>query len=268
VITHAVILARGLGTRMRHEDSEAALDEAQADAASQGLKGMIPIGRPFLDYLISALADAGITDVCLVIGPEHDQVRAHYASGLTRVRVHFAVQAQPLGTANAVLAAREFVEGRAILTLNSDNYYPVDAYRRLMALDGSGLIGFAYDALVRESNVPADRVRRFALVERGPDGSLRALIEKPDDATFDRLIATSLISMNLWAFTPTIFEACARVRPSARGELELQDAVRIARDELGERFTVVPYAGGVLDLSTRGDVASVAARLRDVEVRL
>jgi glucose-1-phosphate thymidylyltransferase len=105
-------------------------------------------------------------------------------------------------------------------------------------------------------------------VERGADGSLRGLIEKPDDATFERLIATSLISMNLWSFTPVIFEACARARPSARGELELQDAVRIARDELGERFTVVPYAGGVLDLSTRGDIAAVADRLRSVEVRL
>lgn len=268
MITRAVILAGGLGTRMRREDSGAALDDAQREAAAQGMKGMIPIGRPFMDYLISALADAGITDVCLVIGPQHDQIRAHYASRLTRIRVHFAVQERPLGTADAVLAARDFAGGHTVLSLNADNYYPIEAYRRLMALDGSGLIGFDYDALVRESNIPPERVRRFALVERAGDGTLRTLIEKPDDATFDRLIGTSLVSMNLWSFTPVIFEACTRVRPSARGELELQDAVGIARDEMGEPFTVLPYAGGVLDLSTRGDVAAVAAILRGVDVRL
>jgi hypothetical protein len=58
------------------------------------------------------------------------------------------------------------------------------------------------------------------------------------------------------------------VRPSVRGELELQDAVRIAMEELGERFTVIPFAGGVLDLSSRRDVAAVADRLAGVLVDL
>ena len=74
----AVILARGLGARMRKADGGAALGEAQARAADTGLKAMIPIGRPFLDYVLSALADAGVRKVCLVIGPEHDAVRTYY----------------------------------------------------------------------------------------------------------------------------------------------------------------------------------------------
>jgi glucose-1-phosphate thymidylyltransferase len=74
--------------------------------------------------------------------------------------------------------------------------------------------------------------------------------------------------MNLWSFTPTIFDACARVQPSARGELELQDAVRIARDELGEVFTVLASHEGVLDLSSRSDVPLVAAALRGTKVQL
>jgi len=47
--TKAVILARGLGTRMRKADDDASLDAAQAAAADSGIKGMIPIGRPFMD---------------------------------------------------------------------------------------------------------------------------------------------------------------------------------------------------------------------------
>src|SRR5687768_14118405 len=94
----AVVLARGLGTRMRKADANASIDERQAAVADQGIKAMIPIGRPFLDFVLSALADAGITDVCLVIGPEHGAVREHYERRgvLDRVHVSFAIQRRPL----------------------------------------------------------------------------------------------------------------------------------------------------------------------------
>ena len=77
----AVILARGLGTRMRQAEGGATLAGEQAVAADAGLKAMIPIGRPFIDYILSALADAGIEEACLVIGPEHASVRLHFEGG-------------------------------------------------------------------------------------------------------------------------------------------------------------------------------------------
>ena len=76
------------------------------------------------------------------------------------------------------------------------------------------------------------------------------------------------VSMNSWSLPPEIYEACRRITPSPRGELELQDAVRYARDRMGVRFRALVEHDGVLDLSTRGDVATVAERLRGVEVRL
>lgn len=105
----AVILARGLGSRMRRESDEASLTKEQSAAADQGVKAMISFGRPFLDYVISGLADAGYDDICLVIGPEHDIIRDYYESiPKSRVKISYAIQEEPLGTANAVLAAEEF----------------------------------------------------------------------------------------------------------------------------------------------------------------
>src|SRR6266516_4445603 len=105
--TRAVVLARGLGTRMRAADPSASLTLDQTRMADAGLKPMIPInGRPFLDYVLGALADAGMTDVALVVAPNHDAVRRHYVTDAppSRIRLSFVVQAEPRGTADAVLA--------------------------------------------------------------------------------------------------------------------------------------------------------------------
>lgn len=265
--TKAVVLARGLGTRMRRADSAAVLDAEQARVADSGVKAMIDVGRPFLDYVVSGLADAGITEVCLVIGPEH-QVLRDYATRTSgdRVRVTCAVQAEPRGTADAVAAAREFAGDDRVIVLNSDNYYPVPALRALAAAPGSALLGFDPRALVERSNVPADRIGAFALVRTDAAGRLTGIVEKPTEDQRRDLGPGARVSMNAWLFTPAIFDACARVQPSPRGELEIIDAVLLAAAE--EAFTVVPVAEGVLDMSSRGDVAAVQAALAHVDVAL
>jgi dTDP-glucose pyrophosphorylase len=270
--TQAVILARGLGTRMRREagGASAELSDAQRRAAASGAKGMMPIGaRPLLDYVLSALADAGIRDVTLVVAPEHDAISEHFERTHVpaRVRVRFAVQAEPRGTADAVQSARDTVDDAPFLVLNSDNYYPVGAYRDLSAVGGAGLVAFEAETLVREGRLEPERVLKYALLDVDDDGWLRAVREKPapDDPLMQR--AERWVSMNLWSFTPVIFEACARVRPSARGELEIQDAVTIAMRELGEPFHVVRMRAGVLDMSSRADIAFVASQLEGIEPR-
>lgn len=264
----AVILARGLGTRMRRADDSAQLDEQQAQVAASGVKALIDVGRPFLDYVISVLADAGVTELCLVIGPEHDMLR-DYAARVTggRVRVTTAIQAEPRGTADAVAAARDFAGDQRVIVLNSDNYYPRAALTALAEAPGSALVGFDRAALIRSSNIPADRIRAFALVAADAEGHLRDIVEKPDDETLAAYGEDAPVSMNAWLFTPAIFDACERIEPSVRGELEIIDAVRLLVAE-GEAFTVVPAAVGVLDMSSRGDVAAVQAALAGIEVAL
>src|ERR1051325_368514 len=123
----AVILARGLGTRMRRDDAISPLAKDQASAADAGVKAMIPFGRPFLDYVLSGLADAGYRQICLVIGPEHDAIRDYYFDqALSRIKLTYAIQHEARGTADAVLAAETFAAGREFVVMNSDNYYPVE----------------------------------------------------------------------------------------------------------------------------------------------
>ena len=261
----AVILARGLGTRMRKADGTAALNQAQMAIADAGVKAMIPIGRPFMDYALSALADAGYSDACLVIGPEHQIVRNYYQQNPPkRIRISFAVQEKPLGTANAVLAAREFIGNTLFLVVNSDNYYPVEALSGMRELGRPGIALFDRDRLVAESNIPEDRVQKFAMAKIGAQGFLERIYEKPSEETIRALGTPLYVSMNCWMFSPVIFKACVSVPPSARGELELTDAVQYAIDVLKEQLSVLVYRSPVLDLSSRSDISAVADRLRKV----
>jgi dTDP-glucose pyrophosphorylase len=261
----AVVLARGLGTRMRQPDETVPLDPAQAAAAAVGMKAMMSFGRPFLDYVLSALADAGLKEACLVIGPEHGAVREYYTATAPprRLRLAFAIQEKPRGTADAVLSAEEFAAGEDFVVINSDNIYPVSALSALVGLSEPGAALFERDALIAQSNIPAERIASFAVCRVGPDGYLEEILEKPDPAALASLPPDALVSMNCWRFSRTFFESCRRVPVSPRGELELPMAVREAIAS-GVRFKVVRSREGVLDLSRRSDVAAVAERLRGI----
>lgn len=251
---------------MQRASDAATGDAAQARVADSGVKGMIPFRRPFLDYLLSALADADCRDVCLIIAPGPNIIRDYYDAHVPeRVRVTYAVQEQPLGTANALLAARRFAGDDPFLVLNSDNYYPIDVLRALVALDGPGLPAFQRAALLAQSNIDPGRVRSFALLTIDAHGDLVDIVEKPDPATFAAFGDDVPVSMNCWRFDASIFEACARVEPSSRGELELPNAVRYAVRVMGCRFRTVPFETGVLDLSRREDIAEVERRLAHVD---
>jgi dTDP-glucose pyrophosphorylase len=247
---------------MREPDPAAQLSDGQRRAADAGSKMMIPVhGRPFLDYVLSALADAGLRDVALVVAPDDGGVREHYrASAPDRIRLGFVVQPEPRGTADAVLAAEAWTGGQPFLAMNADNLYPVDALRQLAALDEPGLPGFERDDLVRTGNIPAERVLAFAMVEVDDEGYLTAIVEKPDSFPGAERKKAALVSMNLWRFDSRIFDACRDVPRSARGEFELPGAVALA-SRRGARFKTIPARGPVLDLSRRADTADVERRL-------
>jgi dTDP-glucose pyrophosphorylase len=266
--THsAVILARGLGTRMKRSDPAVSLGNEQALAADQGMKGMIPIGRPFLDYVLSALADAGFERVCLVIGPEHRAVAQHYTknSRPQRIAVDFAIQEKPLGTADAVLASEKFCGSEPFIVLNSDNYYPASALQALRESDPPAIAGFARSSLIADGNVAPERITRFGALSIDDAGNLISIVPRAGDPQTDGEVYAS---MNCWLFDTRIFDACRNVTMSPRNELELPRAVQLAIDTMGMKFRVVRLHVPVLDMSTRGDIASVEQKLKSINVRL
>ena len=265
-VSKVVILAAGLGKRMRQDGGEAQIDQQAQAVADTGVKAMIPIDRPFLDYVLTEVAAAGFTEVCLVIGPEHDEVRQYYEKQVQseHLRFSFVVQDERLGTADALARARDFAAGEPVVMLNSDNYYPRSALSGLRQIDGPGLAVFDRAVMLQSSNIATERLQAFAMVETNADGTLNHVHEKPDAATIEQLGEHAGLSLNCWRFSPRIFEACQAIGPSSRGEYEITDAVQHTIDRFGERYRVVHCEEPVLDLSRREDIPAVAERLRSV----
>ena len=250
----AVILAAGAGTRMRRDGGEARLADAQARVAASGVKALMPVlGRPFLHWVLDDLAELAFERAILVARPEHEDLRVCLdARAGAAPEVEIAVQAEPHGTADALLAAEALVGREPFVMLNSDNYYPSAVLRRLAGCRGNALPAFDREALVAGSNIPLERVARFAILE--VDGArLKRLVEKPDPEWVRALSPPVRVSMNCWRFEHEVFAVCRRVRPSSRGELELPQAVA---DALPGGFEVEAFDTGlpVLDLSRRDDV--------------
>ena len=272
----AIVLARGLGTRMRASDPATRLTPEQQRAADAGLKAMIPLnGRPFLDYILGSLADAGIRHVALVVAPDHQALRDYYSvSPPERIRLDYVVQERPLGTADAVRAAESWVSREPFLAMNADNLYPVEVLRQLAAISEPALPVFEREDLLRSSNIPAERIRSFAFLDLDDRGYLVGIVEKPDmvrPREGERYVERapkggSYISMNCWRFDERIFRACREVPLSARGEYELPEAVGVALRQ-GVHFKTFAARGPVLDLSTRGDASDVSRRLAGIVPR-
>lgn len=261
----AVVLARGLGRRMRARDA-ASLDASQSAAAEAGLKAMIPFegGRPFLDFVLHSLAEAGITRVGLVLGPEHEEVREHYrAQQRRRLDVSFILQPEAKGTADAVACAEGWTGAGSFLVLNADNLYPRAVLSRLVGGSAPAAPGFERDSLV----LPLDKIATYALLEHDARGCLTSITEKPGEERMRQAGPRALISMNIWRFDARIFEPCRTVPVSARGERELPQAVGVAVAQ-GMCVEVFPVRGEVMDLSRRADVESVARRLEGMRVDL
>ena len=213
------------------------------------------------------LADAGLNNVCVVIGPEHGVVRDYYARlELSRLRLVFAEQASPRGTADAVYAARRFAGDDGFVVVNGDNLYPVAACQALRMTDGPALVGFTRSGLLRDGLIAPDRLASFAVID-APDGWLRRIVEKPEATWLATAGADLLVSMNCWRFDPEIFDVIPTLPLSPRGELELPAAAQALVDR-GVRFRVLPSDDSVLDLSRRSDVVVLEQRLARREVRL
>ena len=202
-----LILSGGKGTRLRPITHTSA-------------KQLVPVAnRPVLFYGIQAMADAGIAEVGIIIAPETGaEIQAAAGDGTQfGVRLTYIVQDQPAGLAHAVLTAEEFLGDSPFVMYLGDNLLQggiADLVRAFSVNEPDALI-----LLTPVSDPEAYGVAELL------NGSVVRLVEKPAEPK------TNLALVGVYMFTPAVHAAARAIAPSARGELEITDAIQRLVDD-------------------------------------
>ncbi|GAA1354342.1 glucose-1-phosphate thymidylyltransferase [Streptomyces beijiangensis] len=203
----ALILSGGAGTRLRPITHTSA-------------KQLVPVAnKPVLFYGIEAIADAGITEIGIVVGDTAAEIREAVGDGSRfGVKVTYIPQDAPLGLAHAVLIAKDFLGDDDFVMYLGDNFIVGGI---------TGLVeGFRSDrpaAQILLTKVP--NPTSFGVAELDAGGRVVALEEKP------KVPKSDLALVGVYLFTPAIHEAVRSIEPSGRGELEITHAIQWLIDE-------------------------------------
>lgn len=243
----AVLLAAGRGTRL-----------GRLTASTP--KPMLPVaGTPLIEHIARGLADAGIMRIVIVVGYLGDQI-VEWGAGFARQLPHMTVvaiaQDRLSGTAAALLAARDIVKGDDSFIFGwGDVLMDPANYRRFMARTETR----DFDLLLAVNRTKDPW--RGAAVYLSADMRVTRLVEKPPAGAS----ATNWNNSGLFAANQLIFDYAARLEPSARGELELPQAIAaMIADHRVVR--AIDVRGFWSDIGTPADLEAARMRLRSSRV--
>jgi glucose-1-phosphate thymidylyltransferase len=238
-----LILSGGSGTRLRPITFTSA-------------KQLVPVAnKPILFYAIETVRDAGITDICIIVGDTKDEVKLNVGDGSKfGVKITYIEQEAPLGLAHAVRISQDFIKEDPFVMFLGDNLIK-DGINSLV----EEFVSEQPNCQILLASVP--NPQQFGVAEL-EDGRIKRLIEKPKTPPSD------LALVGVYMFDKSIFEAVNAIKPSWRNELEITDAIQYLVEN---DFSVHPHiiSGWWKDTGKLDDMLEAnRIMLEDIETRI
>ena len=223
-------------------------------------KQLLPVyDKPMIYYPLSTLMLAGIRDI-LIISTPTDTPRFEELLGDGNhfgIRLSYAVQPSPDGLAQAFLIGEEFIGDDACTMILGDNIFYGGYFRRnlhdaLKTAEAGEATIFGY--YVKDPE-------RFGIVEFDSSKRVLSVEEKPQHPKSNYCIT------GLYVYPPGIAEMAKRVKPSARGELEITDLNRLYLNENRLRVQILGRGFAWMDTGTMDSLMEAAVFVRAVQSR-
>lgn len=197
-----VILAGGLATRLR-------------PLTWVTNKHLLPIyNKPMIYYPLQAMVKAGITEVLLTTSPHHAGDFANLLGSGEEfgLKLYYAVQKNPTGgIADGLMLAKEFAKDERTLVLLGDNIFNFNIKKIIERFEkkekGAVIFGTDMDTSSRQ----------YGVVEIKTDGKVVSIEEKPESPK------SRIAQTGIYMYDNRVFEFAKKLKPSARGQLEITD---------------------------------------------
>jgi len=205
--TSAILLAAGRGKRQR----------PYTDATPKPLLKVD--GRPTLDYVLCAVAKAGVKRVCIVTNHLEEQIFAYVGDGSRwNLSASFAHQHELRGNGDALMSVpQEWIREEPVMVVATDYILEENALAELASAHEQR----GADITMSIKECPIEELASRSSVEVASDWRVRHIVEKPKREEILSPYAASI----LFIFPPEIWGYLAKIQPSPRGEYELQSAV-------------------------------------------
>jgi len=192
-----IVLAGGSGTRLR-------------PLTSITSKQLLPVyNKPMVFYPIQTLVDAGIQEILLIIAPQNagDFLNLLGDGSKFDAKFSYIVQPSPAGLAQAFTIGERFIGDDDVTLILGDNLFEYDFSQDIKSFKKGGRVFAKWVA----------DPERFGVVAFNKDGKVTSIEEKPEKPKSNYAIP------GMYIYDNSVIEKAKKLKPSARGELEIVD---------------------------------------------
>ena len=243
-----IILAGGAGTRLY-------------PLTMVTSKQLLPVyDKPMIYYPLSTLMLAGIQDILIISTPEDTPRFEHLLGDGSQFGVHFSykVQPSPDGLAQAFLLGEEFIGDDCCAMVLGDNIFYGNGFSRILK---AAAVNAEKNGRATVFGYYVSDPERFGIVEFDDNGKVISVEEKPEQPKSNYAIT------GLYFYDKRVVELAKRVKPSARGELEITDLNRFYLEDGTLNVQLLGRGYAWLDTGTMDSLVDAADFVRTIETR-